>query len=223
MKSADKIYAFLTNFDEEGLNHIKKMFYTQISKQSYQILQQEKEDLFNDFLTYKLIAKRENIAKKFSQSTDGLVSYLSVAIENFLKTELIDRIQKSEVFQNEVYYNQEEDDEESTFEIVLETTQTKEYDVLVKIESENILNKLVEELKDQEKQLLCYILSEEELQAYIKEKFFKDLSEDAFYKRVERLKKKLSSIAKEYGYSQEGFEEAFDTFYTQVCKSYKEC
>ena len=147
----------------------------------------------------------------------------SVAIENFLKTELIDRIQKSEVFQNEVYYNQEEDDEESTFEIVLETTQTKEYDVLVKIESENILNKLVEELKDQEKQLLCYILSEEELQAYIKEKFFKDLSEDAFYKRVERLKKKLSSIAKEYGYSQEGFEEAFDTFYTQVCKSYKEC
>ncbi|ACN99769.1 hypothetical protein [Sulfurihydrogenibium azorense] len=221
MNSADKIYNFLINFDEEGLNHIKKMFYTQISKQSYQILYQDKDDLLNDFITYKLIPKRKEIAEKFSQSTDGLVSYISIAIENFLKTEITKKIYKSEMFQNSVYYNQEEDEKEDTFERVLETTQAKEYDVLVKIEAEDIYNKLIEELKDTEKQLLCYLISEEQLQSYIKENFFKDISEDAFYKRIERLKKKLSSIAQEYGYSQEGFEEAFNTFYTQICKNYK--
>ncbi len=221
MNSADKIYNFLINFDEEGLNHIKKMFYTQISKQSYQILYQDKDDLLNDFITYKLIPKRKEIAEKFSQSTDGLVSYISIAIENFLKTEITKKIYKSEMFQNSVYYNQEEDEKEDTFERVLETTQAKEYDVLVKIEAEDIYNKLIEELKDTEKQLLCYLISEEQLQSYIKENFFKDLSEDAFYKRVERLKKKLSSIVQEYGYSQEGFKEAFDNFYTQICKNYK--
>ncbi|MDM7273837.1 hypothetical protein [Sulfurihydrogenibium azorense] len=221
MNSADKIYNFLINFDEEGLNHIKKMFYTQISKQSYQILYQDKDDLLNDFITYKLIPKRKEIAEKFSQSTDGLVSYISIAIENFLKTEITKKIYKSEMFQNSVYYNQEEDEKEDTFERVLETTQAKEYDVLVKIEAEDIYNKLIEELKDTEKQLLCYLISEEQLQSYIKENFFKDISEDAFYKRVERLKKKLSSIVQEYGYSQEGFKEAFDNFYTQICKNYK--
>lgn len=221
MNSADKIYNFLINFDEEGLNHIKKMFYTQISKQSYQILYQDKDDLLNDFITYKLIPKRKEIAEKFSQSTDGLVSYISIAIENFLKTEITKKIYKSEMFQNSVYYNQEEDEKKDTFERVLETTQAKEYDVLVKIEAEDIYNKLIEELKDTEKQLLCYLISEEQLQSYIKENFFKDISEDAFYKRVERLKKKLSSIVQEYGYSQEGFKEAFDNFYTQICKNYK--
>ncbi|MGB9766956.1 MAG: hypothetical protein ACPLXN_05730 [Sulfurihydrogenibium sp.] len=209
MTGVKLIWDFLKNNNTAGLDVIHNIFLKIISKQMFSALKDQEEELFNEFISTKILTSKEMIIKKFSENQSGLYNYLYVAIENFLKTELEKYIYMSESLGNPVYINQEEEEES-----YLEKYYNKEYDFLSEIESERIFEVMNEQLKEEEKKLLCSILSDNNL----KDKYFPDLKEDAYYKRVERLKKKLKEIVEEYEFSKEGTNLFFDIFYNEVCK-----
>ncbi|MGC9081168.1 hypothetical protein [Sulfurihydrogenibium sp.] len=209
MTGVKLIWDFLKNNNTAGLDVIHNIFLKIISKQMFSALKDQEEELFNEFISTKILTSKEMIIKKFSENQSGLYNYLYVAIENFLKTELEKYIYMSESLGNPVYINQEEEEES-----YLEKYYNKEYDFLSEIESGRIFEVMNEQLKEEEKKLLCSILSDNNL----KDKYFPDLKEDAYYKRVERLKKKLKEIVEEYEFSKEGTNLFFDIFYNEVCK-----
>ncbi len=209
MTGVKLIWDFLKNNNTAGLDVIHNIFLKIISKQMFSALKDQEEELFNEFISTKILTSKEMIIKKFSENQSGLYNYLYVAIENFLKTELEKYIYMSESLGNPVYINQEEEEES-----YLEKYYNKEYDFLSEIESGRIFEVMNEQLKEEEKKLLCSILSDNNL----KDKYFPDLKEDAYYKRVERLKKKLKEIVEEYEFSKEGINLFFDIFYNEVCK-----
>ncbi|WP_297889891.1 hypothetical protein [Sulfurihydrogenibium sp.] len=211
MSGADLILEFLKEGKEEGLEVIRNIFFSKINKQTYQILKNEQEDLFGDFLAEKLLPYKKNILERFKNGSEGLTSYISTAIENFLKTALEKAIHMSEVFDDSVYLYQEED------ENPLEKRAKKEVDFLIHIESERIFEIMKVELKEEEQKLLCYMLSDYRKQQSLKDSFYKELKDDALYKRVERFKKRLSEIVKKYEFSKNAVEHFFDSYYKEVC------
>ncbi len=112
MKGSDLILDFLKNNNKDGLKVIENIFLKKINQQNFYILRDDKEDLFHDFLA-KILEIKNKIIEKFSDKPHGLSNYLSNTIENFLKDSLKERIFMSEVIDNSVLYNKEDDDEKN--------------------------------------------------------------------------------------------------------------
>jgi hypothetical protein len=211
MKGVELILEFLEKNDLQGLQVIKNIFLSKINKQSFQALKNQQEDLFNEFLAVKIIPNQKKISEKFKKETKGLYTYISVAIENFLKTNLEKYIYLSENTDDIVYIYKEED------ENPIEEKFGVEIDFLKSIEGERVFQVMKEKIKEEEKQLLCYMLSDNEKQQQLKNVFYSQLKEDALYKRVERLKKKLTEIVREYEFSKNGVEYFFEIYYKEIC------
>jgi hypothetical protein len=216
MSGKDLIYNFLSENDPKGLEVIKNIFFKIISSPTYQLILDyyNKEDIFQEFLAVKILPYRNHILDKFFEQQSGLVSYIQRMTKNFLADVYASVKLMSENEISEVIISKEEDDEDevkSYFDLI---GKTENY--ILNIEAEEVKMALTKHLSDSEVLVFCYQISDSK--ELYKSKYFNDLSDDALYKRVERMKTKIKEILKEYSFSAEAFEKFLKEHSHEICK-----
>lgn len=203
-----EIYLFLQGESEIGLEIITNIFYKQINSSSFLTLKEQHEDLFMEFMV-KLFSKRDFLLKKFQNQEDGLSSYIREMIKNFLRDKIISMSRNPLDNVNII-----EGEFESNHEIPVMT--------MNKIEAIKLKETLEETISEKEFILLCYmVIDNREEKKRVRELFFKDLSNDALYQRVKRLKEKLSKIVKEKNFAQGSVLFFLENILPSICKRVK--
>ncbi len=182
-----EIYLFLKGESDLGMEIISNIFFKQIRTASFNSLarnEEEKKELLMKFFL-KLLQKREYILKKFSDQNEGLSSFIRKMVKNFLKDELRARSEK-------------ELKKVSINESLIEKTINNPIELINEIEAYRLNELLEERLTDEDFKMLCYIIIENKKEkSEYEQKYFNDISKDALYKRVQRVKEKLRKIINE--------------------------
>ncbi len=197
-----EIYLFLQGKSTKGLGIITNIFFKQLYNSSYKYLlnREDPEDMFMDFIA-KIFEKREFLIKRFADQEKGLASYIREMVKNFLK----DKIKEM----SEVYLESVND-----YEWSLTDEKETPQDIVMRVDAFNLKRRLDEHLKKEEIVMLCYMLSDDK-EAF-ENRYFKELSKDALYKRVQRLKEKLRELLKDY--TQEAFRYYIEYILPALCK-----
>jgi hypothetical protein len=216
MSGNDLIFNFFSENDPKGLEVIKNIFYKIINNPNYTLILNyyNKEDVFQEFLATKILPHRNYIIDKFFEQQSGLVSYIQRMTKNFLADVYASVKLMSEYEISEVIISKEEDDEDevkSYFDLI-----GKGEDYTLSIEVEELKIAFTKRLSDNEMLMFCYQISDSK--ELYKSKYFNDLSDDALYKRVERMKIKIKEILKEYSFSAEAFEKFLKEHSHEICK-----
>jgi hypothetical protein len=219
MSGNDLIFNFFSENDPKGLEVIKNIFFKIISSPTYQLILNyyDKEDVFQEFLATKILPYRNHILDKFFEQQSGLVSYIQRMTKNFLADIYASVKLMSENEISEVIISKEEDDEgevKSYFDLI---GKTENY--ILNIEAEEVKMALTKHLSDNEMLMFCYQISDSK--EFYKSKYFNELSDDALYKRVERMKTKIKEILKEYSFSAEAFEKFLKEHSYRICKKFE--
>ncbi len=203
-----EIYLFLQGESEIGLEIITNIFYKQINSSSFLTLKEQHEDLFMEFMV-KLFSKRDFLLDRFQNQEDGLSSYIREMIKNFLRDKIISMSRNPLDNVNII---------EGEFESNYETPVM----ILNRIEAIKFKETLEKAFSEKEFMLLCYMITDnKEEKKRIRELFFKDLSNDALYQRVKRLKEKLSKIVKEKNFAQGSVLFFLENILPSICKRVK--
>jgi len=216
MSGNDLIFNFFSENDPKGLEVIKNIFFKIISSPTYQLILNyyDKEDVFQEFLAIKILPHRNHILDRFFEQQSGLVSYIQRMTKNFLADVYASVKLMSENEISDVIISKEEDDEDevkSYFDLI-----GKREDYTLNIEVEELKIALTKRLSDNEVLMFCYQISDSK--ELYKSKYFNELSDDALYKRVERMKTKIKEILKEYSFSAEAFEKFLKEHSHEICK-----
>ncbi|MBX0313185.1 MAG: hypothetical protein JHC31_15730 [Sulfurihydrogenibium sp.] len=216
MSGNDLIFNFFSENDPKGLEVIKNIFFKIIGSPTYTLILNyyEKEDVFQEFLATKILPYRNHIVDKFFEQQSGLVSYIQRMTKNFLADVYASVKLMSENEISDVINSKEEDDEDevkSYFDLI-----GKAENYILDIEAEEVKIALTKHLSDSEVLMFCYQISDSK--EFYKSKYFNDLSDDALYKRVERMKTKIKEILKEYSFSAEAFEKFLKEHSHEICK-----
>jgi hypothetical protein len=216
MSGNDLIFNFFSENDPKGLEVIKNIFFKIISSPTYTLILNyyDKDDVFQEFLATKILPHRNHILDKFFEQQSGLVSYIQRMAKNFLADVYASVKLMSENEISEVIISKEEDDEDevkSYFDLI-----GKGEDFILNIEVEELKIAFTKRLSDNEMLMFCYQISDSK--ELYKSKYFNDLSDDALYKRVERMKTKIKEILKEYSFSAEAFEKFLKEHSHEICK-----
>ena len=216
MSGNDLIFNFFSENDPKGLEVIKNIFFKIISSPIYQLILNyyDKEDVFQEFIATKILPHRNHILDKFFEQQNGLVSYIQRMTKNFLADVYASVKFMSENEISDVIISKEEDDEDevkSYFDLI-----GKREDYTLNIEVEELKIALTKRLSDNEALIFCYQISDSK--ELYKSKYFNELSDDALYKRVERMKTKIKEILKEYSFSAEAFEKFLKEHSHEICK-----
>lgn len=200
----EEIYLFLQGKSEKGLEIISNIFFKQLYSQSYISLtkQEEPEDIFMDFIN-KIFEKRTFLLQKFENQSQGLASYIRQMAKNFLK----DKLKIMSEIQFESVNN---------YERLISTDKNEPIKQLIKIEGFRFAEIIDSKFKEEEILILCYITATNKKD--FEEKYLKDLSKDAIYKRVERVKRKLRGVISDFGYSQEAVRFYIENILPSKCK-----
>ena len=198
-----EIYLFLKGESEEGLEIISNIFFKQLHSQSYKFLTQKEDanDIFMDFIT-KLLTKREFLLETFEGQTKGLASYIRQMAKNFLK----DKVKQWSEIQIESVNNNEGK---------LGMNYNIDTKTILKIESFRFEKTLKQKFKEEEVLILCYITAPDKIDFI--NRHFSNLSKNALYKRVERVKNKLKNLIDEYGYEKDVVEFYIDNILPIIC------
>ncbi len=198
--SHEMIYYFLIGESDEGFEVIKNIFLKKVSSPSFHYLVnfESKEDLFSEFMI-KVFNKREFLIELFKNQPKGLPSYIRKMASNFLKDKLR-HMSKNTL--NPVYKYKYMD--ELKREDLLSFDPVK---ILVILDCQNLEKTFDKQFSEDEKHLLYYLLEKDkpDFDPEIAKKF-NDISRDAFYKRVQRLKEKLRRFVRENNFSEETIE-----------------
>lgn len=210
------VYNFLLNSDKNGLKVVKSMFISILKKSHFKKLKDYNDigdDLFNQFYLEKLLPKKDYLLKKFENDLEGLVRYIYKMITNFLT----DVNNKKEIEEIKIFINKNEEDDKS--QNILENIPSESRSSMVDIEiieSKEILEIIKTFLSEEDKKVLCHIVFKDKQNINY---CLENLSQDAIYKRVERLKTKLKSFVETYCISQDGFKYFIDEFLmSEICK-----
>jgi len=216
MSGNDLIFNFFSENDPKGLEVIKNIFFKIISSPTYTLILNyyDKEDVFQEFIATKILPHRNHILDKFFEQQNGLVSYIQRMTKNFLADVYASVKLMSENEISEVIISKEEDDEDevkSYFDLI-----GKREDCTLSIEIEELKIALTKRLSDNEALIFCYQISDSK--ELYKSKYFSELSDDALYKRVERMKTKIKEFLREYSFSTEAFEKFLKEHSHEICK-----
>ncbi len=183
-----EIYLFLKGESDLGMEIISNIFFKQIHTASFNSLarnEEEKKELLMKFFL-KLLQKREYILDLFANQNRGLSEYMRKMINRFL----IDELNKARSESNfkKVSIN----------ESLIEKTINNPIELINEIEAYRLNELLEERLTDEDFKMLCYIIIENKKEkSEYEQKHFNDISKDALYKRVQRVKEKLRKIINE--------------------------
>jgi len=189
-----EIYLFLKGESDLGMEIISNIFYKQINSTSFNALaknEEEKKELLMKFFN-KLFQKREYILKTFSGQNSGLSSFIMKMIRRFL----IDEIKKVE--------SENKMKKVSIDESLIERTINNPIEIINEIEAYRLDELLDKKLTEEDFKMLCYmIIHDKEEKLNYEKRFFSDISRDALYKRVQRVKEKVARIIKEKHFAQD--------------------
>jgi hypothetical protein len=219
MSGNDLIVRFFSENDTKGLGVIKNIFLKILRNQTYGAVLNyyEEEDLFQEFLATKILPNKERILEIFYNQNNGLVSYIQRMAKNFLTDFYISTKKMSENEISEVFNNKEDHEDgkmRSYFDLI-----GKKEDHTLSIEVEEIEDTLMKNLTSNEWLIFCYQISDKK-EVY-KTKHLTELKDDALYKRIERMKKRLREIAIEYSFSKEAFERFLQEKAQEICKRFE--
>lgn len=203
-----EIYMFLKGESDLGMEIISNIFFKQLHSVSFNSLaknEEEKKELLMKFF-YKLFQKREYILKKFANQNRGLSSFIRKMIKNFLKDELRTRSEK-------------ELKKVSIDEPLIEKTINNPIEIINEIEAYRLSELLEKRLTEEDFKMICYIIiqnSEEKLE--YEKSYFSDISKDALYKRVQRVKEKLRKIINKEHFAKETVQYYLENILPTKCK-----
>ncbi|WP_293444650.1 hypothetical protein [Persephonella sp.] len=203
-----EIYMFLKGESDLGMEIISNIFFKQLHSASFNSLaknEEEKKELLMKFF-YKLFQKREYILKKFANQNRGLSSFIRKMIKNFLKDELRTRSEK-------------ELKKVSIDEPLIEKTINNPIEIINEIEAYRLSELLEKRLTEEDFKMICYIIiqnSEEKLE--YEKSYFSDISKDALYKRVQRVKEKLRKIINKEHFAKETVQYYLENILPTKCK-----
>jgi len=219
MSEDNLIYNFFSENDTKGLEVIKNIFFKILSSPTYKLILNyyNKEDIFQEFLANKVLPHRNHILDKFFEQQSGLVSYIQRMTKNFLadvyaSVKLMSENEISEVINSKE--NDDEDEVKSYFDLIGKTE-----DYIINMEVEEVRIAFTNHLADNEMLMFCYQISDS--REFYRSKYFNELSDDALYKRVERMKSKIKGILKEYSFSAEAFEKFLKEQSHEICKKFE--
>lgn len=196
-----KIVEFLEGKSNEGLQIIANIFFKQINSEKFAHLGWDKEELFGDFIL-KIFEKREKLLEIFTTQPMGAASYIREMVKNFLIDHLNSLPPKIENIED--YKNTVKDSRTPV-------------EVINSIEAYRLRELIKEQFSDDEIILLCY-MTDKECQKSIRETVFNNVSDDALYKRVERLKKKLAELVKSKSFAIDSVRLFLEEILPQICK-----
>jgi len=198
-----KIYNFLAEGNTEGLEIIENIFFKQLFSSSYKYIlnSEDKEDLFMEFIN-RVFEKRNFLLEKFRTQNQGLPAYIRQMVKNFLK----DKIKHMSEIRMEPVNNYEKFLKSDLGNPIIE---------IIKVDSLSLKEVINNKLKTEEIKVLCYITAKDKMM--FKEIFFKNVSDDALYKKVQRVKEKLKRIINEYGYSKDTVEYYLTEILPTIC------
>lgn len=201
MEIQKKLIEFLEGKSVEGLEIISNIFYKQINSEKFSQIHWDKEELFGDFVL-KIFEKREKLLEIFSSQQMGAASYIREMVKNFL----IDRL---------ISLQPQTEDIEDYKDYIKDSKSPA--DIINQIEAQRLREILKSKLSENDIFLLCYI-TDKECQKSIKETVFNDVSDDAIYKRAERLKKKLAELTRLNGFGKESVKVFLEEILPEICK-----
>lgn len=210
------VYNFLLNSDKNGLEVIKSIFISVLKKSYFKKLKDYNDladDLFHQFYLEKLLPKKDDLLKRFENDLEGLMRYIYKMMSNFLT----DINNKKEIEEVKIFITKDEEDDESQniLENIPSESRSSKVDIEI-IESKEILEIIKTFLSEEDKKVLCHIVFKDKQNINY---CLENLSQDAIYKRVERLKTKLKSFVETYCISQDGFKYFIDEFLmSEICK-----
>lgn len=196
-----KIVEFLQGKSKDGLQIIANIFFKQINSENFAHISWDKEELFGDFIL-KIFEKRQKLLEIFITQPMGAASYIREMVKNFLRDKIESLPPQTENIED--YKNTIKDSR----------TPIK---VIDNIEAYRLRELIEERFSDDEIILLCY-MTDKECQKSIKETVFNSVSDDALYKRVERLKKKLAELVKSKGFAMDSVRSFLEEILPQICK-----
>lgn len=196
-----KIVEFLEGKSNEGLQIIANIFFKQINSEKFANIGWDKEELFGDFIL-KIFEKREKLLEIFIAQPMGAASYIRKMVKNFLIENLTSLPPQAEDIED--YKNTIKDSRTPV-------------DVINNIEAQRLKEIVEKQLSEDEVILLCYI-TDKECQKSIRETVFNNVSDDALYKRVERLKKKLAELVKSKSFAIDSVRLFLEEILPQICK-----
>ncbi len=198
MSTHKEIYLFLLEGNERGYIIVRNIFTKQINKSFYYNLKDKEEDLFSE-VVLRLYEKKEHILTIFEGKEEGLASYIRTMIKNILNDALLS-MSKNPI--DNIYIDSRYEDEGAVPDE--ERFRVEAVDVITRLEAKEVMMKFESNLREEDFKLLCYMLENKvDDKDKMEKTLFKDISKDALYKRVERLKKKLSQIVQENNFSEE--------------------
>ncbi|RUM49019.1 MAG: hypothetical protein DSY47_04390 [Hydrogenothermus sp.] len=205
MSTHKEILLFLQGKSEKGLEIITNIFYKELNSNSFSGLKNISEDLFMELME-KIFSKREFIIEKFKDEEKGLSSYIREMIKNLFKDKLLN-MSKNPL--DKVNIN------EGDFAKTYNNNPEK---IMESIEASKVKEVFEGKLSEEEFLVLCYIISNKEEKRKYEEKFFKDISKDALYKRVQRFKEKLAKIVKNYNFAEGSVMFYLENLLPKTCK-----
>jgi len=210
----ESLYKFIVDYDPKGEEILKKIFRKEAQKGSFTHLipngEKDIEDLFHDFYLNKILHKRENFIKIFRTDQEGIISYIKTSIRNYLK----DKLEKKRLEEISITLNTKENE---TINIVELTNNPDSFKPIEYMEAVEITGEIQKFLTKDELKTLCHIVFKSKADSNY---CLEDLSSDAKYKRIERLRKnKLKSFVEKHSFSVEGFELFLKEFLmSEICR-----
>lgn len=196
-----KLIEFLEGKSKEGLEIISNIFYRQINSEKFSNVNWDKEELFGDFIL-KIFEKKDRLLEIFKTQPMGAASYIREMVKNFLIDKLINLPPQTE-------------DIETIKDYVPDAKNPLE--IIHIIEAERVGELIEKNLSEDDFLLLCYI-TDKECQKSIRETVFNSVSDDAIYKRIERLKKKIGELVRKNGFAKESVEVFLEDILPKKCK-----
>ncbi|MCA1933737.1 MAG: hypothetical protein LDL13_09195 [Calditerrivibrio sp.] len=207
-----KIIAFIKSPHEHEDGY--KEFFILFEKISKRYNIENVMDEYHEFVTSNIIEKTKLLepAEKFDDKS--MIYYLKESIKNFL----INTCRANKHMKEVISLNEKRPLSENEEDELIDIIKSDEIESIIRIEAVQILKIVKKSFSEDKQKLLCEILYREKRNEY---KFIKDMSENAFYKAVERLKTELQRFFLEIHSSDEAVKYFLYHIYpSEICEKF---
>lgn len=181
---------------------------------SYKFKISEPDEYFQEFIVKNILnnSTLRNFALKSSEKE--VTYYLKRMVVNFI----INCHRKSEHEEATLSLNSTVDENQENADEFIDMVKDDSLEQVVVIEAKEILDMIKGQFSEDEKKLLCEMLYIEKRGSFT---FLKDVTENVFYKRVERFKTKIKTFFKDLQATDEGVKYLLYYIYpSEVCEKF---